>query len=333
MKVGYVSFLWLVLIMECKAVELGDQFATTTRQPVPFGKPISDYNDFSWTPGVLSELAELSRIAYVPKLDRSREIKPSWQLLLHGVRFLHVRRKDNSGRDVHVFAFRGTATTFQETYTDTPINDYTDVANLAQSHSYGSYEGIEALLGFIWAFRNDLNHVATYISDFLDHCLTSNSSVIFTGHSLGGAMANIAGALSAKKGKQNQASIVTFGAPSVFSPTTAQWMRTVFPSSSNVRIINKYDLIPDSPEFFPALPNLFLLNLFGFCFTLPNTEHVGVTKMVTSPPSIDDGVGWTAMISHNMEHNYITPLEQEENVTFVAKLATLLFLRKLYWTS
>ncbi len=70
----------------------------------------------------------------------------------------------------------------------------------------------------------------------------------FAGHSMGGAIAQIA-ALDRKIDYPTESiECVTFGGPKVFAPNTAKQYNEIF-GNNTLRVINKYDGIPKVPKF------------------------------------------------------------------------------------
>ena len=77
---------------------------------------------------------------------------------------------------------------------------------------------------------------------------TANKQVTFSGHSLGGAVAQIA-ALDAKTNNNDiqVKRIITFGAPRVFSPEAAKKYHQEELSAKTLRVKQRWDIIPKYP--------------------------------------------------------------------------------------
>ncbi|MCT4634739.1 MAG: lipase family protein [Rickettsiales bacterium] len=76
----------------------------------------------------------------------------------------------------------------------------------------------------------------------------SSKPIIFSGHSLGGAMANIAALdFTANKPIENTKvdNVVTFGAPRVFSPATAKLYNKLELGKKTLRVVQRGDPIPE----------------------------------------------------------------------------------------
>ena len=73
--------------------------------------------------------------------------------------------------------------------------------------------------------------------------------ILVTGHSLGGALANLAAADIREKFPEfrKPMKLFTFGAPRVGNQQFARMMNTYYPEGNNFRVVNKRDIVPHIP--------------------------------------------------------------------------------------
>lgn len=73
-------------------------------------------------------------------------------------------------------------------------------------------------------------------------------SVIFTGHSLGGAVANLAAVAFKKERPKTSVSIYTYGQPRAGNSNYAEYVNKNVPE--NYRVVHKKDIVPHKPSYY-----------------------------------------------------------------------------------
>lgn len=102
-------------------------------------------------------------------------------------------------------------------------------------------------LGFLTQFRSVENKITDYINEILKNDINNEiKNIVYTGHSLGGGLANIALINYSHKYTQLKHMCVTFGAPRVGNKS----FRKKFEEKCNFskRYVNYYDPIPSLPS-------------------------------------------------------------------------------------
>ena len=142
------------------------------------------------------------------------------------------------GPTIVVVAFRGTRT----------AANWKTNFNVRMRHPEGTDPQLFVHEGFLTAF-NALSDGADGIGAVLrriEGATPPSVPIYFTGHSLGGALAQIA---TAKFGSDRVAACYTFGSPRVGSAFFDLWVKP-----PSYRVVNYADLVPQIPLFGPALP-------------------------------------------------------------------------------
>ena len=124
-------------------------------------------------------------------------------------------------------------------------------------------------------FCDQLNPIWERISAILD---AASVPIFFTGHSLGGALAMLAGARRLAEGKSLPAAIYSFGSPRV---GTAEFIATLSEDLPHHRVINGRDIIATLPPPRLGLP------LFQY-------RHGGMPRFM-------DGLGPIRELAHNVD--------------------------------
>jgi len=118
--------------------------------------------------------------------------------------------------------------------------------------------------GIFEQFNSLIPTLNTQIQTFLQTCQRTDTEfdLVFSGHSLGGALAMLAGLYFQNKFfyKKKKVKIVTIGAPAVFSEDLALLYETQL-KKTTFQIINHLDSIPNIPLY--TRPDTFLLYFHG----------------------------------------------------------------------
>jgi hypothetical protein len=210
-------------------------------------------------------MAEFSQLAYVPFVDEQAPPQPGTPkiekdggrkqlevcLAAGGFRLVAVFNKDDSqaflairNDQFAVLAFRGTAN----------LGDWAIDLNVGRVPLPG-FGNVRVHRGFLEAFDSSKEEIVGAVNQYVP----PNLGLYITGHSLGGALAQIA---SAVLERDNLAACYTFGSPRV---GTENFDRDV--KCPHYRVVNGWDLVPGVP--FPSP--------WGY-------EHTGDPRLLTASP-------------------------------------------------
>jgi predicted lipase len=125
--------------------------------------------------------------------------------------------------------------------------------------------------GFYEQYRAIEDHLFSIIDETSQQQDTHPLQIVFCGHSLGGALAQIAAAhVASHPSFKNIANIscITFGGPRVGNKAFASWFSTMVPH--HYRIVHKHDPIPNVP----VLP--FWQHTKGVCLYFTNRQNISI---------------------------------------------------------
>lgn len=181
------------------------------------GKSTTDYHETDFTfsqNNIAYHMARFSDLAYKSKEDLAKESVDlsvefqGWEIEKVNKKLLHGKQTKN-GKTLHVYAFEGTRDEI-----DTVADVLLKFKPLSETSRLKAHTGIIESAGVV--LTND--GLAKTLNDY----------IIFTGHSLGGAMANIAAAQVAEASSDTRilerTSLITFAAPPVFEDESANLM-------------------------------------------------------------------------------------------------------------
>ncbi len=161
----------------------------------------------------------------------------------------------------------------------------TDLKFVQQAYPYApkGISGVEVHYGFIEAYTSVRDAVLQAVKD------SPHKQVVMVGHSLGGALATLAGLDVAINIPGKEVSVYTFGSPKVGN---AAFVDAYSPRVPNTyRIVNDTDLIPSIPP--------------------GNYYHVGKLLHLNPPEQEPDGIlAWLGeKVEDHLPHNYIKALQ------------------------
>jgi hypothetical protein len=107
--------------------------------------------------------------------------------------------------------------------------------------------------GFFETYLSILTQIAPLVAKGAQNVMR----VIFTGHSLGGALATLAMVDFVQQGilPANFVQLVTFGSPRVGNPEWSQYFQSTFEQWQTIRVVNQRDIVPHLPPMnIPDLP-------------------------------------------------------------------------------
>jgi len=138
------------------------------------------------------------------------------------------------GNHIHV-AFRGTLA-------ESIANWLTNVKFIRQKWKHGTTT-LSVHSGFLQAYLSVSADVKNFVYEAMDNGKCTQCSIIVTGHSLGGAMAQIA-ALDMRQ-YTNSVHVITFGSPRVGGPDFATYFAQTV--TSHLRMVNENDIVTKLP--------------------------------------------------------------------------------------
>ena len=150
-----------------------------------------------------------------------------------------------------VVSFRGTLTPTlnAKEFIDSVEDWLNDADSILVKKQYGCglvHKGFSKSLDNLW------NFILTYLDD--------NLKIFVTGHSKGGAIANLFALRCYSIGKQVE-EIYTFGAPATGNLEHQKYYESIF-YEKHFRIVNRYDIVPHLPPSFYVFKLLNFISLF-----------------------------------------------------------------------
>lgn len=170
------------------------------------------------------EYAKLCKLSYSDTLPELQEYQCQ---LLNGSNGSDVQVLVCTNDSTQIFVFRGT-----ESITDACID-----LSFIKQHFRDSAPGVKVHSGFLYQYND--------IFDKLVRIFDNNKKIIFTGHSLGGALATLAAA-DCKHFAQNYITCVTFGAPRVGNYHFVKYFNRVVHQSE--RYVLGDDIVTQNPK-------------------------------------------------------------------------------------
>ena len=211
-------------------------------------------------------------------------------------------------RQLKIISFRGTHT-LNDAFTDLNflLEDADDICPGCEIHS-----------GFLESWRGVSSYIVeNFVSLQMDY---SNYTTVITGHSLGGALANLCAAGLKKISPTAQMSLLTYGSPRVGNPTFANYINKLF-GWNNYRVTHLNDAVPwlppkilgfahASPEYHITAPR-FPGVLHANSSTLMTPKNLVVTQsditVIPGPESTKGNIGYSCS-DVAMHFEYLGPI-------------------------
>ena len=176
--------------------------------------------------------------------------------------FTHTQQK------LAVFAFRGTEAL--------NLQDWKWNFNMVPTRTYIDRTVFVTHKGF----RNRYLNIASWFEDEYVK-VPLNYTIIITGHSLGGAEAQIAAVFAAGKLKRRPDAVITYGTPLVGDHSFTSYYDTVVGCDRTLRIVSKGDLFAAVPKVFGyvhACPELKIDGKTGLSFIRAHDLYIGYDR-------------------------------------------------------
>ena len=161
----------------------------------------------------------------------------NWKAKHHQVKETEVFLFTHEQQRLAVFGFRGTEAM--------NLQDWKWNFNMVPTQTYIDKTVFVTHTGF----RNRYLNIAPWFeTEYMK--IPQNYTIIITGHSLGGAEANIAAVFAAGKLKRRPDAVVTYGTPLVGDKSFTSYYDTVVGCSRTLRIVARGDLFAAVPKLF-----------------------------------------------------------------------------------
>ena len=209
-------------------------------------------------PTTISPRRFLGVILLSPKYDFTQDrvacsIK-GWKVKQYQFKETEVFLFTHTQQKLAVFGFRGTEAL--------NLNDWKWNFNMVPTRTHIDKTVFVTHKGF----RNRYLNIAPWFErEYMK--IPQNYTIIITGHSLGGAEANIAAVFAAGKLKRCPDAVITYGSPLVGDQSFKSYFDTVVGCNRTLRIVSKGDLFAHVPK------------VFGYTHTCPALEVDGNTGL------------------------------------------------------
>lgn len=223
-----------------KIIKVSLAVSKATYLPIP-QKRYLQYGAIMENPTTISPRRFLGVILLSPKYDFTQDrvacsIK-SWKAKHYQVKETEVFLFTHAQQRLAVFGFRGTEAL--------NLRDWKWNFNVVPTQTYIDKTVFVTHKGF----RNRYLNIAPWFeTEYMK--IPQNYTIIITGHSLGGAEANIAAVFAAGKLKRRPDAVITYGCPLVGDQSFTSYYESVIGCDRTLRIVSKRDIFAAVPKVF-----------------------------------------------------------------------------------
>lgn len=239
---------------------------------------------------------------HLPQIDSSVLITQQLETLDHEPVYI----TSNDGKqDAQAYLWVTNGDTIYLTFRGT--SSYMDMLTDADIKCHKLKDDIYVHEGFYLQFESVMQH----ITDLLNHYVNA-STLIVAGHSLGGALAQIAAAYYGEQFPNLYVKCFTFGCPRMGNIGFVRWFEKNV--SKNVRVTNKNDPVPMIPQ------RKVWVHTMNTCIAIDIANKVRIKKR--------DTPWFVRILTTLVSIDYLSPIRDHACEQYISRLNTLLQLQQ-----